>query len=306
MPPLDVRFIIVIAALWATVAQAQSIPSATRHALNRASVTCEDAAHCNASVGMVAPLWERINPDAESDADLLTYSINRCTGTLVAPNLVLTNRHCLPPEIIQDGESPAGRVTVAFPASGDYPASTVRVSALAAVSSEPNIPYMHVADYALLRLARNVNRPVMAVSSAGPVMGATYTVPSITRVGEGLLANTGLLVEGTVEAIDQAPDQPSYSLWPMLFGLRAGRIRIGHSGSPLIMGSAMVGLLYGVAFPTGMTLSVALHSVFEEGYAMNMACVTLPGVPSSGGPVPTGCGNYDADDAWTLRDLTAP
>lgn len=297
---LTCAFALLALTLCGAQAQAQRIAAPARRALRHASVRCDDAARCPAAVGMVATLWERFDPGA----DALIHHVNRCTGTLVAANLVLTNRHCLPPEILQDRESAAPRVVVTFPASGEQPAETLRVAAIATLSAEPAIPYLHVSDYALLRLARRSRRTPMSTTSAGPVMGATYAVFSITPVGSGILANEGLLVVSTVEAIDHAPHQPSFAAWPLLFGIDHASIRIGHSGSPVVdAANAIVGLIYGVPFPPSMSATAAATVTFEQGYAMNLACIRLPGVASGDAQQPAGCSNYGAEDVLTLRGL---
>ena len=86
---------------------------------------------------------------------------------LVEDDDLLTDQRHLPPEILQDRESAAPRVVVTFPAAGEQPAETLRVAAIATLSAEPAIPYLHVSDYALLRLARRSRRTPMSTTSAG-------------------------------------------------------------------------------------------------------------------------------------------
>lgn len=123
-------------------------------------VRCTDAHRCPASVGLV------VFPSADPNAPHA-----RCTGTLVAPDRVLTASHCLTTESCADA-------WVAFPATASHPASAARCVGVEAHDRRPDD--VLVEDWAVLRLASRIPRPAVSLEARPVEAGTIVTVVSVT------------------------------------------------------------------------------------------------------------------------------
>ncbi|MCA9612431.1 MAG: trypsin-like peptidase domain-containing protein, partial [Myxococcales bacterium] len=131
----------------------------------RPEVRCADATRCPPSVGLV------VFPGREPD---LTGRIPpvRCTGTLVAPDRVLTASHCLTTPRCDDA-------WVAFPATTDHEAAVARCVRVLAQDPDTQDGVL-LQDWALLLLERPLPRPFATLASEAVREGTIVTVASVT------------------------------------------------------------------------------------------------------------------------------
>ena len=89
---------------------------------------------------------------------------DQCTAFLVEPDLVLTNRHCLPASARAAGASCAG-ARLYFPATG--PASTDSAACRTVVALSEGCDRIDQPDWALVRLDRKLPRRAIAIDRSG-------------------------------------------------------------------------------------------------------------------------------------------
>lgn len=114
---------------------------------SRVHLRCVDA-RCPEGVGML------VRPEGEE--------LQRCTATLVGPDLALTASHCLPPAARHPGASCRG-TWLTFAAAEGHPAEWAACRGVLEARPVRDEEVMRT-DVALLRLARRVDREPLAVS----------------------------------------------------------------------------------------------------------------------------------------------
>ncbi len=131
----------------------------------RPEVRCAHPARCPASVGLV------VFPGQTPDLTGRILEV-RCTGTLVAPDRVLTASHCVTTPTCRDG-------WVAFPATAEHPAANVRCARVLAQDPD-DADAVLLEDWVLLQVEAPVARPVATVEPAPVAPGTIVTVASVT------------------------------------------------------------------------------------------------------------------------------
>jgi hypothetical protein len=142
-----------------------------RHALEATlaaeapTVRCADVARCPPSVGLV------VFPGHEPDA-LGRVLPTRCTGTLVAPDRVLTASHCVTTPTCVGA-------WITFPATASHPTGVAHCAAV--VARDPDdADAVLLEDWAILQLDRAIARPVATLERAPTTPGTIVTVASVT------------------------------------------------------------------------------------------------------------------------------
>ncbi len=101
-----------------------------------------------------------------------SYSVGFCSQTLIGPDLVLTNRHCLSDKVNQYKGRSCGEMTAVFPAQNGKPAQRVKCASIVDMSEDLEADKdgkieKNGADWAILRLAQTVNRKYFKVNTNG-------------------------------------------------------------------------------------------------------------------------------------------
>jgi hypothetical protein len=100
-----------------------------------------------------------------------------CTGFLVAPDIALTAKHCLPSSARAVGASLAGQMRFRFPASDRWPAEAVDAREVIVASASDEVEgSAYVQDFAAVRLARSLSRPVLGLSARGAAAGQAIRI----------------------------------------------------------------------------------------------------------------------------------
>jgi hypothetical protein len=106
----------------------------------------------------------------EDNADTGALETNYCGATLIADDMVITASHCLDHRRFPRGASCLGKAFVAFPAVPGFSAEKVECQSVLEISSgllyRSSLNFFHQ-DYAVIRLARPVRRPVAGLSNQG-------------------------------------------------------------------------------------------------------------------------------------------
>ncbi len=237
-------------------------------ALAQSPVECDGP--CHPSVGLLVQLSPEGVPN------------NQCTATLVAPDVMLTNTHCLPPALRRAGSDCAGKVRFHFgPDSANYEMESECsevIYASSIVSEQTNAP-----DYAFLRLERPLRRPFLQISRRGFSRQETKKVYKINPVkneetGETFFGQGRMTQAECATTYDPVTYISNTPLSPIVF-LRACRIIPGNSGSALVGSDGMIqGIVASISTRlqtvNGREEEVPLASPRNKG--TNFACLREP------------------------------
>lgn len=236
----------------------------------RADVRCDEGPEvCGLAVGQ---LYSRKSPT----------QLSVCTAFLIAPDLALTNSHCLP-QSLQPGHSCRGAVVLKFPSSAGFPAESMPC---ATVIDRAGGTAVGRQDYALLQLATTVRgRTPLVASVSGVSEWERVTVLRITP--HGAHQPGGAMSRLSCPVVRTTQFSPRH-------GRRANDLEFmadcpvtrGNSGSPVINGrGAAVGIISEETSP----LEGSVVTANEHGAVMtSLACMPLPGSPRR---LPRSCGN---------------
>lgn len=151
-------------------------------------VTCHDQEACSASVGNF------IVYSATKNTNGLGYSINfgNCTGSLIAEDLVVTNRHCFIEKNTKAGDACSG-VFVKFPKVREYPEQLAECKEIVFrpdINPKNEDENIHSLDVAIIRLKNSVKRPALKISPEGFKNNEWVTIHRFTTQENGSYLET--------------------------------------------------------------------------------------------------------------------
>ena len=182
----------------------------------RTTVSCEEPGKCPANVALFT--------GAQKDKAL------SCTGFLVGKDLIVTNSHCLPAPVRYDPKACAEHVRFFFPAAEGFPAMSVGCKELLG-RSDPVTTFSP--DLAVLRLEKELPRPILTIDHRGVKPNTNYTAFKINPIeSDGL---SGILKIQGCKTITNSYRFPLYRKSSDSIFVAADCPQVhGNSGSPLV------------------------------------------------------------------------
>ncbi len=138
------------------------------------SISCEDLDHCPDYVGGLFTVTQ----EDTANSFIPQWGIGLCSQTLIAPDKILTNRHCLPEQSLEPN-LPCSNITVIFPKTKSKEAEIVGCQSVIALSEEifdeVDGKSTLEEDWAILQLDRPVRRTPIEISLQGVPHQANLT-----------------------------------------------------------------------------------------------------------------------------------
>lgn len=261
--------------------------------LDQATVTCEDPTVCPANVGLLIFRTD----ETDSDGNVKKDQYFQCTASLIGKDIVLTNSHCIPPEVKNDSQTCGDRLGFVRAGHDDSHPRYSRCATLltaSSISSDFSKP-----DYALFRLEDTMTETPWLVTRQGfPDQSrvSMYAIDPIrckdnecmekqVRINGVLKRKQCLAVQNSLIAVEYTHD---FSNLIALFGDDKNPCDVigGNSGSPLFTRD---GVILGVAAggrENADTQQIVAGKDRHLALGTSLACLYLAGQ----GPVlPSGC-----------------
>jgi hypothetical protein len=283
-----------------------------------AQITCKNG-DCDPAVGLLSIVTK--NKDG--------WGAGACTASLIAADTLVTNGHCIPPDMAQPGSSCKNRIWITF---GDDPAHPEYDKQLRCAT----VLYRHEdndyrgSDYAYLQLEKASNRPFLRQSRDGIENGKPYQLHKVNPVRvEGKRAVAGLMEKVKCLAVSDSAlfPAPLESHAPTF--LFADCLVIpGNSGGPILAeDGSLRGVIYsylkkadvrGILDKNGSKLP-PINGISDLNMGSNFACLNEPG-DTDGSHLPAACAglaekylrrSQETTNSWALdlqataRDLIA-
>jgi hypothetical protein len=199
-----------------------------------------------------------------------------CTAFLIAPDLVMTNSHCIPEDLKRPGSDCMDRIRILFPAGSSGVGESLACSHVLKASNLEITENRANEDFAFLELARASSRSPLEVSTEGVTDHL-----SLLNVRMDPTSDTepeGVITQDHCTAIQKTQVVPTFDdpIGPLItFG--DCETRHGNSGSPLIGPDGKVHAILQARFKPG-----ALFQQLGEDPASplmigtNLSCVDRP------------------------------
>ena len=267
-------------ALLATITLIAPLASAWAHTreettayLTSSSLQCGDGGCPEALVWVLSP---QMNPDG-------SFYPSVCTGTLISPDTVLTNAHCLPADMATAGASCQGKMSFLFGGTAHEAAFSAACDHVAAVSG-PRVEGAYAMDFALLKLTAPVPRTPLPMGATLPLDDATLEAQVIdpplcihfTPLDDGCplvgtyRTGTGEFTERTLGLpflFSQAASVVSFAGFPIVRG---------NSGAPLLSGGALVAIVQERRNLAEIAATPITGRFTFSGLATSVACIADP------------------------------
>lgn len=217
-------------------------------------VECHDKSKCPDPVGMIV--------SASTD------SVSWCTGSLIAPDIMLTNTHCIPSDLQKNGSQCEGRVWLNFPENTANARELIECQEVMTVSFDSSYDLDRLPDdqdprldYAFVKMKKITSRKNYSIEGKGFGHGDKVTAFVVDPD-----KSTKDRMQGKLYEVPCTVDQythPRTSRFDDNIFLPKCPIIPGNSGSPLLYD----GKVRGVIFAKGG----------NDALGSNLACVDWPG-----------------------------
>lgn len=227
--------------------------AAAAASMRKSNVRCADPNLCNDSVGGLFAYFDKPQFDYGTGEDTPT-GIGACNFTLTASDEVITNVHCIPRYMAVEGTDCSKHIVLKFPETNNYAAEEVQCAQVLHVSKEYDKENANSPDWAVLKLARSVNRPVPQKSFAGlENKSKVLMFPATYTFGAGFVSGDTIdYYSGTIKKYECVSNMGQF-LAP----------HYNHKNSPLIGGTCDHNLLHGNSGSGVFTVENQLTGVFS-------------------------------------------
>jgi hypothetical protein len=233
------------------------------------------------------------------------FSPTACTGTLIGPDTILTNAHCVPLTISTPGSGCGGVIRFAFgPTPSGEDEVAVECDSVVSVSDITTNDVAHPMDYAILRMAAPITRTPLPMGPTLPLTGQGFTAHLIDPPGcfsfDPMGSDCELIGEYRAVSgryIDNTLDLPvSLSSAASVSTITGLRIINGNSGSPLVHEGTLLSIVHALRntasvadYPAGMGFS-------PSAMATTVGCILDPRQAA--------CGTYNLADPMVIEELS--
>lgn len=227
--------------------------------LSNWQVACADKNKCPGSVGQITVRKQN-------------SGLEVCTGFLVAPDLVMTNSHCM-----IDPKTCAANIVIHFPETAAFPAA--RAECKQATESSPEDTNPMAKDYAFFTLKSSVNREVLKMDKTGVKDNEELQMimfdPTVKEAIKGTLKIQKVNVVYK-SFLTPASDKPNSSVHALV-GATAVE---GNSGSPIVTADfKSVKLIAQSILDKNLKSLDVFEQLLKSGpnvvYATNLICVEV-------------------------------
>ena len=230
---------------------------------DEAKITCEDLGQCNPSVGLLV---------ARHDT-----SVGICTSFLVAPDTVLTNSHCLP-EQVKEGDICQGMIGVLFPKTNILDEMRTTCKVVTRRSKHTVEGAIASQDFAVLKLSKELPRPVLSISTKMPSEGEVLSLVSMTPTSKSSpMGEIGRAKTCPIIGRNLLSPGSDGTNKPILFMAECGLVQ-GNSGSPLLDSTGGVRAIGQASFNRDKVyqdlMSVMLEELAHMDVATSFSCIS--------------------------------
>ncbi len=154
-----------------------------------------------------------------------------CSATLIGNRQILTNAHCVPQDLRQNGASCAGRVKINFPANRNFPPEQFDCESVQAVHLGPEFMAPFRQDWAILTLRGTTNRQAARSSQRGV---ARHSMIQLFKVDRDLFSGDSVVTETRCQAnTSSSPVTQDTQRWSNLVEINDcdANLIVGNSGA---------------------------------------------------------------------------
>lgn len=209
------------------------------------------------------------------------WGVGGCSLTLIGPDLVLTNGHCVPREIRSAGAGCGQSIKFSFPDSRGNAAEKIDCSHVVSISHDPNDTEKTKIDYAILRMSRSTTRTPVESSYNGVQNNQSVILYKVNFFMNEDDVNQGEIVRTQCTANSNHADATQHT------GVYGPIINIDSCDDRLRLGNSGVGVLDSNNSLIGVFSWVYKNSSIGVGGGTNLICVPINGrsTPSECVPV---------------------